>query len=356
MRSCYVTPAGRKDGAVSAVLRTMALRESGPEPAAPGREQTLVLRLDPLHNWSDIVVLGFAILFTAYMAVGELLARGWAKDSGMYNDLSIFAPLALGLALMAWRRFRRVSLTLDEDRIEAVSVWGVRKACRLDDLTSVEQVGKPAARELLFNQKAGPAFKVWRNVWTGMQLSTLSAFLGVSVPGHHEPLRSRVAVWTGSLFLRGFDALFLVMGGALLSGAVTADLDAHTYQPASTICSALSEAAAGTCYVIVPISVASVGQRTFGEYAMTLDSYAQTYETTAVSNASSYSKFRVGMTTYAKLWRGKLTLIRADDANWIQSTDNPFYEEGLARTGLPTWILALIGLIPILSRLHPIVS
>ena len=61
----------------------MALRDSGPEPAALGGEQTLVLRLDPLHNWSDIVVLGFAIVFTTYMALGELLARGWAKDSGI---------------------------------------------------------------------------------------------------------------------------------------------------------------------------------------------------------------------------------------------------------------------------------
>jgi hypothetical protein len=334
----------------------MALRESGPEPAAPDREQRLVLRLDPLHNWSDIVVLGFAIVFTAYMAVGELLARGWTKDSGIYNDLSIFAPLALGLALMAGRRFRRVSLTVGEDRIEAVSVWGVRKWCRLDDLTSVAQVGKPLARELVFYQKAGPTFKVWRNVWTGMQLSTLSTFLGVSVPGEHERLQSRAAIWLGSLFLRGFDALFLVMGGALLSGAVTADLEAHTYQPATTICSASSVAAAGTCYLIVPVTVASVGQRTLGQYAMTLNSYAQTYETTGASNASTYSKFRVGMTTYAKLWKGKLTLIRADDANWVESTDNPFYQEGLARTGLPTWIMALVGLIPILSRLHPVVT
>jgi hypothetical protein len=334
----------------------MALPESGPEPAAPGREQTLVLRLDPLHNWSDVVVLGFAIVFTAYMAVGELLARGWAKDSGIYNDLSIFAPLTLGLAVMAWRRFRRVSLTVDEEQIEAVSVWGVRRRCRLDDLTSVEQVGKPLARELLFNQKAGLAFKVWRNVWTGMQLNTLSAFLGVSVPGQHEPLRSRLAVWTGSLFLRGFDAVFLVMGSAVLSGAVTADLDARTYQPATTICSAWSVAAAGTCYVVVPVTVASVGQRTLSEYTMTLNSYAHTYETTASSNASTYSKFRVGMTTYAKLWKGKLTLIRADDANWVESTDNPLYQEGWARTGLPTWIVALVGLIPILSRLHPIVT
>ncbi len=334
----------------------MALRESGPEPAAPGGEQTLVLRLDPLHNWSDIVVLGFAIVFTTYMALGELLARGWAKDSGIYNDLSIFAPLSLGLAVMAWRRFRRVSLTVDEEQIEAVSVWGVRKRCRLDDLTGVEQVGRPLARELLFQQKGGLAFKVWRNVWTAMQLGTLSAFLGVSVPGQHEPIRSRLALWTSSLFLRSFDAIFLVMAGAALSGAVTADLDAHTYESATTICSALSAAAAGTCYAVVPATVAAVGQRTLREYAMTLHSYGRTYGTTAVSNNSTYSKFRVGMTTYAKLWKGKLTLIRADDANWIESTDNPFYQEGLARTGLPVWIIALVGLVPLLSRLHPIVT
>src|SRR2546423_4289192 len=131
MRSRYVTPLPafrqetRKDDVVSAVLRAMALRESGPEAAAPRGEQTLVLRLDPLHNWSDIVVLGFAIVFTTYMAIGELLARGWAKDSGILNDLSIFAPLSLGLAVMAWRRFRRVSLTVYEEQIEAVSGLGV---------------------------------------------------------------------------------------------------------------------------------------------------------------------------------------------------------------------------------------
>ena len=75
-----------------------------------------------------------------------------------------------------------------------------------------------------------------------------------------------------------------------------------------------------------------------------------------VSNNSTYGKFQVGMTTYAKLWKGKLTLIRADDANWIESTDNPFDREGLARTGLPVWIIALVGLVPLLSRLHPIVA
>jgi hypothetical protein len=173
-----------------------------------------VLRLDPLHNWSDLIVLAFAIAFTTYIAVGELLARGWSKDPGVYNHLSVFAPLALGPSVMVWRRFRRVRLTVDEEQIEAVSVWGVPKRCRLEDLSSVVQEGRPLARQLHFNQIGRVAFKVWRNVWTGMQLRTLSVFLGVPVPGQDEPIRSQVALWTASLSPGGLDALFLVMGGA----------------------------------------------------------------------------------------------------------------------------------------------
>jgi hypothetical protein len=334
----------------------MALNQPGPQPAASGPQQTLVLRLDPLHNWSDLVVLAFAIAFTAYMAVGELLARGWSKDPGVYNHLSVFAPLALGLSVMAWRRFRRVRLTVDEEQIEAVSVSGVRKRCRLEDLSDVTQEGKPLARQLHFNQKGMVAFKVWRNVWTGMQLRTLSVFLGVPVPGEYEPIRSRLALWTASLFARGLDALFLVMGGAVLAGAVTADLDTHAYRRATTICSALPMATNENCYAILPVTVVAIGERTFNEYPMTLKAYAQTYAATATSDSATYSKFRVGMTTYAKLWKGKLTLIQADAANWIESTDNPLYQEGWTRSGLPTWIVALVGLIPILSRLHPVVT
>jgi len=334
----------------------MALSQPGPQPAAPGRRQTLVLRLDPLHNWSDLVVLAFAIVFTTYMALGELLARGWSKDPEVYNHLSVFAPLALGLSVMAWRRFRRVRLTVDEEQIEAVSVWGIHKGCRLEDLSDVTQEGKPLARQLHFNQKGGIAFKVWRNVWTGMQLSTLSVFLGMPVPGQHEPIRSRVAIWTATLFARGFDALFLVMGGAVLVGAATADLDAHVYQRATAICSALPAATSGNCYAVLPVRVVAIGERSFSEYSMTLSAYAQTYDTTAISNNSTYNKFRVGMATYAKLWKGKLTLIQAEGANWIESTDNPLYQEGWARTGFPTWIIALVGLIPILSRLHPVIT
>ncbi len=333
----------------------MALSQPGPQPAAPGRGQTLVLRLDPLHNWSDLVVLAFAIVFTTYMALGELLAQGWSKDPGVYNHLSLFAPLALGLSVMAWRRFRRVRLTIDEEQIDAVSVWGVRKGCRLEDLSDVTQEGKTLARQLYFNQKDGIAFKVWRNVWTGMQLSTLSVFLGMPVPGQPEPIRSRVAIWTATLFARGFDALFLVMGGAVLVGAATADLDAHVYQRATAICSALPAATNGDCYAVVPVRVVAIGERSFSEYSMTLSAYAQTYDTTAISNNPTYHKFRVGMATYAKLWKGKLTLIQADGASWIESTDNPLYQEAWARTGFPTWIIALVGLIPILSRLHPVI-
>src|ERR1700694_9593 len=173
----------------------MALSQPIPQPEV-ARQQELVLRLDPLHNWSDLVVLGFAIVFTSYMAIGELLARGWSKDPGAYTHLSVFAPLAVGLSLMAWRRFHRVRLSVDEEQIEAVSVWGVRKRWRLEDLSEVVQEGNPLARELHFNRDGKPAFKVWRNVWTGMQLSTLSVFLGLPVPGQNEPLRSRMGRWT----------------------------------------------------------------------------------------------------------------------------------------------------------------
>jgi hypothetical protein len=333
----------------------MALSLPIPQPRLEGQPR-LVLRLDPLHNWSDLVVLGFAIVFTTYMAIGELLARGWSKDLGAYNHLSVFAPLAVGLSLMAWRRFHRVRLSVDEEQIEAVSVWGVRKRCRLEDLSEVVQEGKPLARELHFNQNGTLAFKVWRNVWTGMQLSTLSVFLGLPVPGQNEPLRSRIGRWTASLFGRGFDALFLVMGGAVLAGAVTADLDARRYEHASAICSLAPVSTDGACYAVVPVTVATVGARSFGEYALTLSSYAQTYNTTAISNDATYRKFHQGMTAYAKLWKGKLTLIEADATSQVQTVDNPLYQEGWARTGVPTWIIALVGLIPILSRLHPVIT
>jgi hypothetical protein len=62
------------------------------------------------------------------------------------------------------------------------------------------------------------------------------------------------------------------------------------------------------------------------------------------------------MTTGAKWWKGKLTLVRATDANWIETTDNPLYKEQSARTGPAIWIVALVGLIPILTRLHPVIT
>jgi hypothetical protein len=333
----------------------MALSQARPQPEAERPEQRLVLHLDLLHNWSDLVVLGFAVVFSAYLALGELLARGWSNDPDVYNNLSIWAPLALGLSVIAWRRFRRISLSVDEGKIEAVSVWGVRKECRLQDLSDVTVQGRPLARELHFNRSGTVAFKVWRKVWTGMQLRTLSVFLGSPVPNETEPMRGRVAAWTARLFILSLDGLFLIMGGAVLVSAFTADLDAHIYQRASAICSTLAAASDGGCYVVVPVTVAAVGQRSFGEYAMTLTSYAQTYETTAASSERTYRKFSVGMTSYAKLWKGKLTLIQADKYS-VDTTDNPLYEEGWARTGVPTWIVALVGLIPVLARLHPIVT
>src|SRR5690349_4233856 len=146
----------------------MALAHPGTPSQPEGRLQLLTLHLDPLHNWSDLIVLAFAIAFVSYMALGEVLARGWSQNVGLYNDLSIFPPLAMGLSVMAWRRFRRVALTVDEEQVEAVSVWGIRKRCRLEDLSEVAEGGKPAAVQLLFTQRGSVAFKVWRNVWTRM--------------------------------------------------------------------------------------------------------------------------------------------------------------------------------------------
>jgi hypothetical protein len=334
----------------------MALGQAVPQPQAEGLQQRLVLHLDLLHNWSDLVVLGFSIVFTAYMAIGELLARGWSKGPGAFDHISVFAPLAVGLCVMAWRRFRRVSLMVDEEQVEAISIWGVHKQCRLDELSEVALEGKSLARELHFNQGSKVVFKVLRNVWTRMQLSTLSVFLGAQVPGQHEPLPSRLAAWTASLFIRSLDALFLVVGSAVLAGAVTADLDARAYQRASAICVVSSASTEGSCYGFVPVTVAAIGERSFGQYSLVLRSYTQTYDTTAISNDATYRMLRVGVTTYAKLWRGSLTLIEAGETNWVETKDNPLYQEGWARTGFPTWLVALVGLIPILSRLHPVVT
>jgi hypothetical protein len=332
----------------------MALADPAPQPQTEGRVQPLVLRLDPLHNWSDLLVLGFAIFFTTYMAIGEVLVRGWSAP-GVYNHLSIFAPVAFGLSTMAWRRFRRVRLIVDEEHVEAISVWGKSKRCRLEDLIEVAEEGKPLARQLLFVQKDGIAFKVFRNVWTKLQLRTLAVFLGVPVAGANEPLRSRLTVWIAAVFTLGMDALFVVMAGAVLADALTADLQARSYKRAVSECSAAAPTEEG-CYALVPVKVEAVGDRSFNEYPMTLNLYGQMYVTSGVGNQATHDEFRVGMTTGAKWWKGKLTLVRATDANWIETTDNPLYKEQSARTGPAIWIVALVGLIPILTRLHPVIT
>jgi len=115
-------------------------------------------------------------------------------------------------------------------------------------------------------------------------------------------------------------------------------------------------ASIGNCYAVLPVTVAAIGERSFNEYSLTLRSDTQTYDTRAASDSIAYSKLRVGMSAYVKLWKGKLTLIQADANTAIYSTDNPVYREGLARAGLPIWIVALIGFVPIVTRLHPVVT
>jgi hypothetical protein len=165
-----------------------------------------------------------------------------------------------------------------------------------------------------------------------------------------------LTVWIAALFTLGLDALFVVMAGALLAGAVTADLQARSYKRAVNECSVAPPPTVDGCYALVPVKVEAVGDRSFNEYPMTLNLYAQMYVTSGVSNQATHDEFRVGVTTGAKWWKGKLTLVQARDANWIETTDNPLYKEQSARTGPPIWIVALVGLIPILTRLHPVVT
>lgn len=142
----------------------MALAQPKASAGEDPKSTNLILRLDPLHNWTDLAVLGISILLSAYLAVGQLLARGWANNTAAFNDLSVFAPLAIGLWVMTWRRFRQISLTVGEEEIEAVSVLGVRKTCRLEALTRVTAVGKPATRQLVFARGEDAAFRVFKQV------------------------------------------------------------------------------------------------------------------------------------------------------------------------------------------------
>lgn len=330
----------------------MAVAQPEGQPESSGR-QPLVLHLDLLHNWSDLIVLSFAALFAVYMATGEFVVGG-ASISAASDDLQIFAPLGVGLSIMIWRRFRRVALVVDDERVLGISVWGVQKECRLDELTDVTQEGRTLARQLIFRKQGSVAFKVWRGVWTGLQLNTLSVFLGIPVT-QAEPLRSRLDQWTAGVAARTVDALFLIVGGAVLVGGVSADLDARAYQRAQAICSELSAVVAG-CFAVLPVTVEAIGARSSGHYGMAVRSPARAYETTAVSSAGTYARFSVGMAAYAKLWKGKLTFIKADERTSVETTDNPFYLAGSARTGFPVLIVALSGLVPVLSRLHPVIT
>lgn len=158
------------------------------------------------------------------------------------------------------------------------------------------------------------------------------------------------------MFLLGVDVAFVALAGSALLNAIAADREAHSYLAAGTVCLTHPAELAGSCYTELPVTVSSVGSWSFGRYSMTLQSSLETFEVTAVSNKTRFSAFHTGMTSYAKRWNGKLTLLRVTHGTWIDTTDDPLYADVQAHLGPSIWIVALIGLVPVLLRMHPIIT
>ncbi len=330
----------------------MALAQPEPQPEeTPG--PTVTLRPDPLLNWSDLIVLGFAIIFTGYLALGESLAIGRPSGSLLWNSASIFGVLAVGLLLMGWRRFRRVRLIVGDDQIEAISVWGIYKSCRLAELTEVTEEGRPL--NLVFKTNGDVAFKVSRNLWTRMQLRTLETFLDLPVPGASGPTRAGGPLRIATVCALALDAIFLAVGGTALVEAYRADSAAHAYQRATSACF-IVPSTTDFCYVYQPLVVNAIADPSGDQYPMRFTSAGPVFISTVLMKPADRDKFLIGMPTYAKLWRGHLTLIAIDDQHWLRTTDNPYYVQQSFRTGPPILVVAFLALVPLLRRLHPIVT
>ncbi|MDQ6885194.1 MAG: hypothetical protein M3077_13325 [Candidatus Dormibacteraeota bacterium] len=330
----------------------MALAQQGPQPQeVPG--PTLTLRLDPLHNLLDVIVLGFVIAYLAYMGLGEILAFGWVSEGAIPKNFAIFVPTALVFLLVVWGRFRRVRLRVSEDEVEAVSFWGARKRCRLDELREVTEEGHVLGRRLVLMKKDDTvAFTVRRDVWTRMQLGSLETFLGVPVSGAREPRQLGLGGWLAAAFVLGLDVLFLVSGGGALVKAHDADTAALAYQRGATACPRPNPPY-GPCVSYYTVTVESVGNSA-GSHAVRLAFDSETKATVLIDSADR-TKLQVGAVTGVQWWDGHLTSLRVDDKTWLRTRRNPFEVEQVARTGLPLLAVAFFALYPILRRLHPIV-
>jgi len=315
--------------------------------------RSLVLRLDPLHNWTDLLVLGFGIIFAGYLALGDVFARGFSKDPVILNNFWRFAPIAVALILVGWRRFRRAALVVDDQQIVAAGTLGSRKQCRIEDLAEIAQEGRPLARQLVFRNKDQVVFKTLRGAWTRMQLTTLSVFLERPVPGATDPVRRRVGLWAASVFTLSLDLVFVVVGGAVLVNAVTTDRDAHDYQQAINLCYKGAAPPVG-CYQYVELQVLAFGDPVGNEYPVQLGTRTRSYDT-AVASSDTQRLLPRGFITYGEVWRGRVTHLEAVDKSWLRTSDNPFYREQSARSGGGLLFVGLVAFFPILFRLHPIV-
>jgi hypothetical protein len=316
----------------------------------PGRP--LVLRLDPLHNWTDLLVLGFGIIFAGYLATGDVFARGFSKDPAILNNFWRFAPIAVALLLVGCRRFRRVTLVVDDDRLVAAGTLGSRKECRIEDLAEITQEGRTIARQLVFRNKDQVVFKMLRRSWTRMQLTTLSVFLDRPVPGVNDPVRRRMGLWAASVFTLGLDLVFVVVGGAVLWNAVAADLEAHDYQQAINVCYNAAAPPVG-CYQYVELQVVAFGDPMGNQYPVLLGTRTRSYAT-GVASTDTQRLLPRGFITYGEVWRGQLTHLESVDKTWLRTTDNPFYREQAGRSGGGLLFVGLVAFFPILFRLHPI--
>lgn len=314
----------------------------------------LSLRLDPLLNWSDIVVLGFAVVYLGYMGLGEILAFGWSSEGAIPKNLALFVPAALVFLLVGWRRFRWVRLIVGDDEIEAVSFWGVRKHCRLDDLSEVTEEGGFLSPRLVFMKKDDTvAFTVRRDVWTRMQLGSLETFLGLPVSGARKPDRFGLGGWLAAAFVLGLDVLFLVAGGGALVKAHDADNAALAYQRGAIACPRPNPPY-GPCVSYYTVTVESVGDSAGSHAAVRLAFDSETKATVLIDSADR-TKLQVGAVTGVESWDGHLTRLRVDDKTWLRTARNPFEIEQADRTGLTLLAVALFALYPILRRLHAIV-
>ena len=330
----------------------MALAQLGPQREETAG-QTLILRLDPLHNLSDVIVLGFACAYLGYMGLGEVVRFGWIKNSVVSNNFWLFIPMALALLVIAWRRFRGVRLIVGEEEVQAVGFWGGRKRCRLDDLTEVTEEGGPFARRLFFRTREGIAFTVRRNVWTWMQLGTLEIFLGVPVADADETVHSPLRLWAPVLGY-GLDVLLPAAGAALLVSAYNADDTAYAYQNTTANC-AVAPLAANGCSSLVTVTVEAIGDPSGNLYQLGIAIDGETYQENVVMKATDRAKIHVGTITGAEVWRGDFTRIRIDDKNWPRTTHNPFYWQQAVRTGRPLLLIVLLALVPLVRRLQPVV-